>query len=578
MVKGIRRKKGPGPKLRGDLQRTDIDLKELQEIIEEIKPMVSAEKHRSLSQAIDTLAFLTQELEAKGASVKRLRNLIFGPSTEKTSKVLGDKDDKPSDENNAGDDATGSDATPPDDDDKKSDAAGGKTGGKTEKEKPKGHGRNGAEAYTGAEKVEVLHQSLKAGDPCPEVGCDGKLYPIATPAVLVRVKGIAPLLATIYELERLRCNPCGTVFTAQAPDGVGDDKYDETAAGMVGMLKYGCGLPFNRLDKLQKSLGIPLPSSTQWDVVERAAGLLTPAYREIIRQAAQGQLLHNDDTPMKILELMGLRRQANQSDDSSDRTGIFTTGIVSIVAGHRVAAFFTGQKHAGENLADLLTQRAAELSAPIQMCDALPCNTCGDFETIVANCIAHARRKFVEVADKFPAECRYILESLRDVYRNDALTREQEMSDEERLAFHQAESAPIMDKLKVWLKEQFDDRLVEPNSSLGGAIKYMTNHWDKLTLFLRVPGAPLDNNLVERSLKRAILHRRNSLFYKTENGARVGDLFMTLIHTAELEGINAFDYLVAAQRHSAQVEANPGQWMPWNYRETLANLAITMPP
>ena len=113
---------------------------------------------------------------------------------------------------------------------------------------------------------------------------------------------------------------------------------------------------------------------------------------------------------------------------------------------------------------------------------------------------------------------------------------------------------------------------VEPTAT------YMTNHWDKLTLFLRVPGAPLDNNLVERSLKRAILHRRNSLFYKTENGARVGDLFMTLIHTAELEGINAFDYLVAAQRPSAQVEANPGQWMPWNYRETLANLATTVPP
>jgi transposase len=579
MIKKMRKKKGRRPPGPGNDQRVEIELEELEGIVARTRDgALTSEDADKLQAAVGTLVFLTQELEAKGASIKRLRNLIFGSSTEKTSKVLGGKTDKPSDEDNAGDDATGSDATPPDDDDKKSDAVGDKAGGKTDKEKPKGHGRNGVDAYTGAERLKTSHESLKPGDSCPEQGCDGKVYLQAKPATIVRVKGIAPLIATLYELERLRCNLCGMVFTAQAPDGVGDEKYDETVSSMVGMLKYGCGLPFNRLGKLQKSLGIPLPSSTQWDVVERAADLLTPAYREIIRQAAQGELLHNDDTPMKILELMGLRRQANQSDDSSDRTGMFTTGIVSMVAGHRIAAFFTGRKHAGENLADLLAQRAAELSAPIQMCDALPCNTCGDFETIVANCIAHARRKFVEVADKFPAECRYILEALRDVYRNDTLTREQEMSDEERLAFHQVESGPIMDELKAWLKQQFDERLVEPNSSLGGAINYMTNHWDKLTLFLRVPGAPLDNNLVERSLKRAILHRRNSLFYKTENGARVGDLFMTIIHTCELEGINPFDYLVAVQRHSAQVEANPGQWMPWNYRETLANIEADTPP
>ena len=340
----------------------------------------------------------------------------------------------------------------------------------------------------------------------------------------------------------------------------------------------GCGVPFNRLDKLEKGLGIPLPSSTQWDIVKKAAALLRPAYRELIRQAAQGELLHNDDTVARILEFMGMRRQPNENDDPSDRTGLFTTGIVSILDGHRIAAFFTGRKHAGENLADLLAQRADELAPPIQMCDALSRNTCGDFETIVANCLAHARRGFVEVADNFPEECRYVLESLRDVYRNDALAKERGLSPDERLAFHQAESGPIMDKLKTWLKQQFDDHLVEPNSTLGGAIKYMTKHWDRLTLFLTVAGAPLDNNLVERSLKRAILHRKNALFYKTENGARVGDLFMTLIHTCELEGVNSFDYLVAVQRHTELVEANPSRWMPWNFRDALADMKTNAPP
>lgn len=551
-----------------------MDQQQLADFVRRAAAVLSTEDTELLEGIVDTLVLMTQELEAKGASIKRLRNLIFGPSTEKTSKVLGDQDDKPNDEQDAGSDAAGSDVAGADSDDKGADAQ-SDAAGETEKKTRKGHGRNGADAYTGADRIETSHESLKHGDPCPEPECtDGKVYRQVKPKTLVRVTGIAPLLATIHELERLRCNLCGTIFTAQTPDGVGQEKYDETAASMVGLLKYGCGVPFNRLDKLEKSLGIPLPSSTQWDIVEKAAALLLPAYCELIRQAAQGDILHNDDTSMKILDLMGMRRQANENDDPSDRTGIFTTGIVSTLEGRRIAAFFTGRQHAGENLADLLAQRAAELSTPIQMCDALSRNTSGDFETIVANCVAHARRKFVEVADNFPEECRYVLETLRDVYRNEALAEERSMSPDERLAFHQAESGPIMDKLKAWLKEQFDQRLVEPNSGLGGAIQYMKNHWDKLTLFLRVPGAPLDNNIVERSLKKAILHRKNALFYKTENGARVGDLFMTLIHTCELEGINTFDYLVEVQRHAAEVEANPDRWMPWNFRKTLADLEV----
>jgi transposase len=84
------------------------------------------------------------------------------------------------------------------------------------------------------------------------------------------------------------------------------------------------------------------------------------------------------------------------------------------------------------------------------------------------------------------------------------------------------------------------------------------------------PGAPLDNNLCESVLKRVILHRKNSLFYKTANGAHVGDVFMSLIHTAEMCGANPFDYLTAVQRHSEAVAQHPEQWMPWNYTEALA--------
>jgi len=240
--------------------------------------------------------------------------------------------------------------------------------------------------------------------------------------------------------------------------------------------------------------------------------------------------------------------------------------------GHQIALFFTGRQHAGENLADVLAHRAAELGPPIQMCDALSHNTAGEFESILANCLSHSRRKFVDVVDNFPDECRIVLETLREVYRHDAEARERGMSREERLRFHQENSGPLMDRLETWLQQQFDERRVEPNSELGKAIEYMQKHWKKLTLFLRVPGAPLDNNLCERVLKKAILHRKNAYFYKTANGARVGDLFMSLIHSAELCRANTFDYLVALQRHHEVVAENPGRWMPWNFRDALARL------
>src|SRR5713226_7524392 len=101
----------------------------------------------------------------------------------------------------------------------------------------------------------------------------------------------------------------------------------------------------------------------------------------------------------------------------------------------------------------------------------------------------------------------------------------------------------------------------------------MLKHWEKLTLFLRKAGAPLDNNLVERALKKAILHRKNSLFYKTRKGAQMGDLFMSLIHTCELNGVNPFDYLTELQRRAVESKRNPSEWMPWKYGETLARLA-----
>jgi transposase len=203
------------------------------------------------------------------------------------------------------------------------------------------------------------------------------------------------------------------------------------------------------------------------------------------------------------------------------------------------------------------------------MCDALSRNLPGELQTILGNCLAHARRQFVDVYDRFPEQCRYLLESLAVIYRNDAHARKHEMSPKERLQFHQRESQPTMQKLHDWLTRQLAEKLTEPNSGLDSAIGYMKRHWDKLTSFLRQAGAPLDNNLCERALKKAILHRKNALFYKTQNGASVGDLFMSLIYTCQLNEANPFDYLTQLQRHANQLAASPELWMPWNYREAL---------
>ena len=213
---------------------------------------------------------------------------------------------------------------------------------------PPGHGRNGAGRFTGARTVRVQHNNLHPGAICPECGV-GKVYRQKEPKTLVRIVGRPPLEATRYEMERLRCNGCGEVYTADEPAEVGAEKYDETAAAMIAQLRYGSCVPFKRLERLEGNLGIPLPAATQWGIAEKAALGLGPMYDEYIRQAARGEVMHNDDTGMRILRLT--------REPADTRTGIFTSGIVSLGPGWKIALYFSGDKHAGENLAELLKRR-----------------------------------------------------------------------------------------------------------------------------------------------------------------------------------------------------------------------------
>ena len=547
----------------GKLPTVEVNLEELAAVLERAKGALSAEDHAKLTAAMAALASTTQivaeliaQLQGKKTSLERLRRMLFGSATEKTDEVLG--------EERAG--AGREDA-----------AQSASADGAAALRKAPGHGRNAASAYSGAEHIRVAHADLSRGDACPECP-QGKIYPLEPPAVLVRITGMAPLGARVYACDRLRCNLCGEVYTAAAPPGVGREKYDASATAMVGMLRYGTGLPFNRIEQLQKAMRVPLPAATQWDLVNGAIPQLLPAHEQLIDQAAQGTVLHNDDTTMKLLELTAEQRAAALGEEAEGRTGVFTSGIVSIGEGRKIVLFFTGARHAGENLAAVLKRRAAQLPIPIQMCDGSSSNTAGDFETLLGKCNAHGRRKFVELIDLFPEQVRFVLETLREVYKSDAEARTRELSPAERLRLHQRESAPRMAALKEWMDRQLTERLIEPNSRLGEAIRYLQNHWEGLTLFLRVEGVPLTNNITERALKRAIVHRRNSLFYKTLNGAKAGDVFMSLIYTAELNAVNPFEYLVALLRHPLELAERPGEWMPWNFHSTLARLQAGSDP
>ena len=523
----------------------EVTPEELEALLEGVREALGEVGYQKLKAAIRTLSYVTELLENREATLASLRRLLCRARSEKTEAVL----------EQAGIARSPTPGKPPADEGSKKPAV--------------GHGRNGATAYPGAHRVAVSHASLHRGDRCPE--CQrGKVYPLQEPGRLVRMRGQAPIAATVYELEKLRCNLCGEVFTAEAPASVGAEKYDATTASMIALLRYGSGFPWHRLEGLQENLGIPLPAATQCEIVAQAAARIRPAMEELIRQAAQGEVLHNDDTSMPVLTLR--RAVGADADEDAERTGVFTSGIVSTAQEQSVALFFTGRRHAGENLAEVLQRRAAELAPPMQMCDALSRNLPKlppTLEVIVGHCLAHARRRFVEVTPNFPEPCRHVLEQLGEVYRNGACAQEQAMTPQERLRFHQRQSGPVMDRLHAWLTSQFEERKVEPNSGLGLAMRYLLKHWERLTLFLRQPGAPLDNNICERALKKAILHRKNSLFYKTENGARVGDLFMSLIHSCELSSANPFDYLTQLQRHADELARNPSAWMPWNYPASL---------
>ena len=535
-----------------DIPKTDPA--EIERLIERLKRSNLDPRDLDLAERLlRTVLTLVRVLQQKNASLKRLKRLIFGPGSDKRGAPGSDAKDNR--ETTAATSPAASDQQP------EANAGSERTPPSSSDRKPKrpGHGRMPASAYTGARAVICPHPNLKAGDRCLDPVCRGHLYPVIPPAIFIQLTGQPVVGATRYEQEVLRCSACQERFTAPLPADVAPEKYDPTCDVSLAIAKYGAGLPSHRLARMQEMFGVPLPESVQFERCEAVADAALPVFLHLQRLAADGEVIYSDDTRVRILSCL----KENEELEEGERRVTQTTGMVVEVGERLIALYVNGRQHAGENLDQLLQQRSAELEMPIQMSDALAANWSGDAETIESKCLAHARRKFTEIEQMFPKECAVVLNAIKQVYQFEAETAG--MSAVERLAHHQARSGAVMAELRGWIEQQFAEHQVEPNSALGQAMRYVLKHWEGLTRFLSVANAPLDNNAAERALKRAVLLRKNSLFYKNEHGAMVGAILLSLIETCRLNGVGAWAYLVALMRERGAARKNPAAFLPWSY-------------
>jgi len=464
--------------------------------------------------------------------------------------------------------------------------------------------------------VSVPHDCLASGDLCP--ACKEAKLTETTPAVAYRWTGQTPILLTIYMLQRLICQACKATFTAtppgeardrsgvdpSAPEEAGSIKervFAPSAAAQIASLRFEMGVPHFRLADIQAQQGSPLAPSTQYKVMDSA--LREPAtavFGELVRLAgASGELFINDDTRARVMDLeQGVKKaretalaQALKNSDASTVNGaakkpsrlkrtdaagnniprqqMQTTAMIVHCCANTICLYWTGHGHAGDNLAKVLAHRSSTAPMPKQMCDGLRANLPKSFVTNLGNCLDHCRRKYNDVEAAFPLEVAYVLDALGKVYHQDDLAKAENLSPSARLAWHQEHSAPIMAALAAWAATEIAEKRVEPNSTLGKAIEYMQKRWKQLTAFLRVEGMPLSSAEVERLIKRCIRHRKNSMHYKTQRGAELGDMIMSLAQTCRYAKKSTHDYLTAIATHAERVTKAPANWLPWNYQLAL---------
>lgn len=505
-----------------------------------------------LGKLIHSFLMLVQMLEHPKLKLRQIRQKLFGEGT----KPPGPPPVRPAD-------TSAAPASTPEEAETQATPTENESPGEARSAQRKGHGRRAARAYRGAELVTCVHQELTSGDGCPLTGCAGKLHDTVRPLEFIRWVGHPPLTATRYEQQVLRCGHCQQRFAAELPAGISAEKYDATADVALVLHKYGNLTPWTRLAGMQESCELPLAETTQWERCECVADALLPVYLELEKQAANAELLGADDTGVKILSQL----KAQPLLPEKLRRATQTTGVVAEQASNRIVLLFNGAHHAGEVIGKLLKLRGSDLAQPIQIGDASARNWDHEHEVIPAKCWAHADRRFKELTSVFPAEVKFVRGQIAELYKTERAARQFALSPEARLLWHQARSLPVLAELKSWLERQCAEKLVEPNSALGKEIQYLENHWHELTEFMRTAGVPLDNNATESALRRPVLLRKNALFFKTEHGANVSGLLMSLLATCRANAVNAWEYLLSAYRNARAVREKPADWLPWRWAE-----------
>lgn len=451
--------------------------------------------------------------------------------------------------------------------------------------KHKGHGRNGAGAFVGAEHC--VHALLEGtlGALCQACGM-GSMSRYREKLIVV-VKGQPLFDSEIHHFEQARCRLCGAIVRAPTPGAtlgvVGSDyiTYDSSACAMLLVMHYFAGMPFKRLESLQAGWGTPMPDANQWTLADECADLLFPLYKALECHGIKNAVtLRIDDTGSMVIavrreirqEVRALEALGKSSRDV--RTAINATGVYLETEQGKVLLFFTGRHHAGEIVDQILKHRHVDPDQGnklVKVTDAASKNFAHAHhdELDEAVCNAHAYLKFRAIKDRHREEYGLAGEVYKNVFDHDDIAAAKGMSAHERMLYHRQHSLPEMKRLKKMCRDKLESRLVEPNSPLWEPLTFILNQWERLTKFCEVPGVPLDTNVVEQMLIIPVRYLAGSFNYQTQNGADVGDRHMSLIATANANGIEPVAYLAECIENHEDLKRRPEHYLPWAYRDRL---------
>ena len=435
--------------------------------------------------------------------------------------------------------------------------------------------RNGKRTAEDFEKAETQHHSLahiSSGDNCSHC-IRGRFYKYE-PAQFIRITGQAPLQATQHLSERMRCNACGIYETASLPaevlaDGDPGQMYGYSARSVMAIHKFLAGHPYHRQESLSEILGCPVAASTAFEQCEKLADSIKSIHTSLLTNASTAYHYNIDDTRNRILNAEPKLIDKRNGKGQNLRTAVYTSALIATLIDEKpIAIYKTNIGHAGELIDSVLINRPLGLPAPLVMSDALSWNKPSVRDVVHSLCMVHSRRQFCAIFEEDSAACSDIIAKMDKFFDFDREAKTKGLDADARLSWHRKHSLPLMEEMQASFMASLESKEVEANCNLGSAMKYFLKHYDGLVKFCEVPGARLHNNLVEGIIRMVVLGRKNAFFYKTSVGAAVADVIMSVGVTAQLNGINVFDYFNDLQRYSEQVKIDVDAWLPWHYRNT----------